>query len=81
MACIGGGGGQGFGKEEAHSKSSYSVDASNLKVGYDPGDHFLFYTVPTWQKMMFSRSQGLQNQVMKGKVQFPLSLGIRGKGF
>ena len=51
MACIDGGG--EVGKEEAHSKSSYSVDASNLKVGYDPGDHFLVYTVPTWQKMMF----------------------------
>lgn len=46
-------GGGEVGKEEAHSKSSYSVDASNLKVGYDPGDHFLVYTVPTWQKMMF----------------------------
>lgn len=37
------------------SKSPYSVGALNLKVGYESGDHFLFYTVPTWQKMLFQR--------------------------
>ena len=48
---VGARGGGGDRKEEVFNLA----DASNLRVPYDSGDHFLSYTVLTWQKMMLQR--------------------------